>query len=117
LWYSQFSSGALSLLRTFQVLCRQQELVFDTSSLQVLVNLSELVARQLESEIVLAKQQYQLLQLQQQTLGHVTLVDAVTRGLLARQQLLERYQLLLRTIDCVTRWVRWRRGGGAGSKG
>jgi hypothetical protein len=46
--------------------------------------------------------------------GQVIPVDGATGGLLSRQQLLDRYQLLLRTIDCVTRWVWWSGGGKGG---
>jgi hypothetical protein len=95
-----------------------------------LINLSELVARELESEIVLAKQQYALQQ--QEAAAAAAVVVPLGGGLLAsqqqqqkqqreqqqhqqqgqqgQQQALERYQLLLRSMDCVTRCV-WRGGG------
>jgi hypothetical protein len=61
----------------------------------VLINLSELVTRELEHEIAVTKQQQQ-----QQQQRPTPVADA---SLVARQQLVERYQLLLRSIDCVTR--------------
>jgi len=89
--------------------------VFDTSSLQVLINFSELVSREMEREIVLAKQQYQQQQQQQQAAAAAAAViplDGVGGVPLQRQRLVERYQLLLRSIDCVARCVCCGGGGG-----
>ncbi|WIA44433.1 hypothetical protein OEZ86_007193 [Tetradesmus obliquus] len=60
-----------------------QPRVFDTSSLQILVNFAELVTRELEKDISLAKQQ--LAQASSSKAEHAA-----------------QYKLMLRTLDCVT---------------
>lgn len=60
-----------------------QPRIFDTSSLQILANFSELVTRELEKDIALAQQQQQ-------------------REQAAAADRQQQYDLLLRTADCVT---------------
>uniref|UniRef100_A0A383VAX6 GAF domain-containing protein n=1 Tax=Tetradesmus obliquus TaxID=3088 RepID=A0A383VAX6_TETOB len=60
-----------------------QPRVFDTSSLQILVNFAELVTRELEKDISLAKQQ-------------------LAQASSSKAERAAQYKLMLRTLDCVT---------------